>query len=496
MNYYNRREEENGDYSRKLPSISNLLRSPSISYAQNQYTATSDLPVVNLSPASPVLPSTPPHSGKSPSYLSSEFSPRLPSISPILSPISSPSNSFLNTGIQQLSLNQNSRSGSICSISSISSTGQTIPPIQGDDPPQRLRLPTSPAFVPQPISPKNLLNESYTNQKSSNIWGPSHVQSTCSFSNTNSNASSYSICSSSFSTLEHSPRSRATTATANNNSGRLRVTHSATPSPPHRSRSVSTSSVPITSTLILSSSSSPKPPTIILDDEEEDEDIPKAVPSTQIVFDSSGQPKLKRRRGRPPVSKDTTHQDQDGEGQKSWTFLTPTVWDIYISEEQKEREVQANQKEQQRLLAAKHERYQLSSQTVLDTHVTHNDHSMADDHLMNDSMAAFTNSKMDTILQMPRKKRGRKPKTHIAVYSKLPAIIRFLFLVISFKTKNVGEVITDIDLSSYANMFKVLMSIVSFFPPFVPKDSGHMYCGKLGVNLLEQVDIGDFDHSI
>ncbi|KAI8076504.1 uncharacterized protein B0P05DRAFT_546126 [Gilbertella persicaria] len=32
---------------------------------------------------------------------------------------------------------------------------------------------------------------------------------------------------------------------------------------------------------------------------------------------------------------------------------------------------------------------------------------------MHDSMAAFTNSNMDIMLHMPRKKRGRKPKTHL-----------------------------------------------------------------------------------
>ncbi|KAI7881503.1 uncharacterized protein EV154DRAFT_523389 [Mucor mucedo] len=111
---------------------------------------------------------------------------------------------------------------------------------------------------------------------------------------------------------------------------------------------------------------------------------PKPIPNTQIVFDSTGQAVLKRRRGRPPTC--NTSYETGG-----WTFLTPTVWDIHVSQEQKEREIKADHDTMLRL-----------SQQV---HVI--------DDNMNDSMNAFTDSNMDTLLQMPRKKRGRKPKTHI-----------------------------------------------------------------------------------
>ncbi|KAI8378181.1 hypothetical protein EDC96DRAFT_493855 [Choanephora cucurbitarum] len=94
-----------------------------------------------------------------------------------------------------------------------------------------------------------------------------------------------------------------------------------------------------------------------------------SLPSTQIIFDDAGQPKLKRKRGRPPTVQ------LDG----SWTFLAPTVWNIPISRTE------------------------------------HRDRQTTDDSdtIMTSAMAAFTSSKMDMVLPMPHKKRGRKPKTHL-----------------------------------------------------------------------------------
>lgn len=90
---------------------------------------------------------------------------------------------------------------------------------------------------------------------------------------------------------------------------------------------------------------------------------------------------MKRRRGRPPSLREPSLEG-------GWTFLTPTVWDVKgqeteQQEDEEEQQVEEEQKEQ------------------------HND------ALMSGSMAAFTSSNMDMVLQMPRKKRGRKPKTHI-----------------------------------------------------------------------------------
>lgn len=94
--------------------------------------------------------------------------------------------------------------------------------------------------------------------------------------------------------------------------------------------------------------------------------------STQIILSESGHPILKRRRGRPPNIREPTLEG-------GWTFLTPTVWDV------------------------NHPQQGTTSTTLPST----------SDSVMNGSMAAFTSSNMDMVLQMPRKKRGRKPKTHI-----------------------------------------------------------------------------------
>ncbi|KAI9362678.1 hypothetical protein BD770DRAFT_381547 [Pilaira anomala] len=210
-------------------------------------------------------------------------------------------------------------------------TKTSLPPLEGDDPPQRLRLPSS--------SPKPIFNTNPT-------WtspilthpspSPSPCSSTSSISSSVSNESSPSLP-----TLEHFPK------------------------PSGRRSSISSSN-----------SSSTTTPTIV---------SPSPIPNTQIVFDSSGQPVLKRRRGRPP----TCNNNFDGGG---WTFLTPTVWDIHVSQEQKDRELKADN--------------DIMAKSKLQVH-------LIDDTTMNDSMNAFTDSNMDTLLQMPRKKRGRKPKTHI-----------------------------------------------------------------------------------
>lgn len=86
------------------------------------------------------------------------------------------------------------------------------------------------------------------------------------------------------------------------------------------------------------------------------------------------EPSTKRKRGRPPA---VTPETED-----QITFLTPTVWNIPVSKDQQEREKKASLKQ------------------------------TTEDH-MHDSMTAFSSFDMDTVLHMPRKKRGRKPKTLI-----------------------------------------------------------------------------------
>ncbi|KAI8876318.1 hypothetical protein K501DRAFT_288952 [Backusella circina FSU 941] len=128
------------------------------------------------------------------------------------------------------------------------------------------------------------------------------------------------------------------------------------------------------------SPSPPSPPSPMLLDSEVNTPLLEAQPenfnesqsdepaSTQIIITEEGQPVLKRRRGRPPSTKEPTSG--------GWTFLTPTVWDV-------------------------------------NSHLPYQSDSSETESIMNGSMAAFTSSSMDMVLDMPRKKRGRKPKTQI-----------------------------------------------------------------------------------
>jgi hypothetical protein len=84
-----------------------------------------------------------------------------------------------------------------------------------------------------------------------------------------------------------------------------------------------------------------------------------------ILFTNTGEPILKRKRGRPPNLREPVWEG-------GWTFVTPTVWNITSASP-------------------------VPSAEQEDTETT----------------TAFTSSTMDTVLTMPKKKRGRKPKTHI-----------------------------------------------------------------------------------
>jgi hypothetical protein len=84
-----------------------------------------------------------------------------------------------------------------------------------------------------------------------------------------------------------------------------------------------------------------------------------------ILFTNTGEPILKRKRGRPPNLREPVWEG-------GWTFVTPTVWNITSASP-------------------------VASLEQEDTETT----------------TAFTSSTMDTVLTMPKKKRGRKPKTHI-----------------------------------------------------------------------------------
>lgn len=84
----------------------------------------------------------------------------------------------------------------------------------------------------------------------------------------------------------------------------------------------------------------------------------------------------KRKRGRPPSVCQAPHQ------RDSWTFVTPTVWDV------KHKEIEPPCKQD-------------------------------DDYMVlhwptQQGQSTFTNSNMENTLSMPKKKRGRKPKMELA----------------------------------------------------------------------------------
>lgn len=108
---------------------------------------------------------------------------------------------------------------------------------------------------------------------------------------------------------------------------------------------------------------------------------PRSLSSTEESFTTrkrlsmAEEPVIKRKRGRPPAV--------TPEVEEQITFLTPTVWNIPVSKDQQERHEMASLKEK------------------------------STEDQMHDSMTAFSSFDMDTVLHMPRKKRGRKPKTLI-----------------------------------------------------------------------------------
>ncbi|KAI8333875.1 hypothetical protein BC941DRAFT_433233 [Chlamydoabsidia padenii] len=102
---------------------------------------------------------------------------------------------------------------------------------------------------------------------------------------------------------------------------------------------------------------------------------PAPPPCTEIFISPSGQPILKRRRGRPPTR-------SPGYEEGGWTFLSPTVWDVASSSQQHD------------------QRHNKKRGSI-------------EDEPTDTMTTAFTSANMETVLPMPKKKRGRKPKTHI-----------------------------------------------------------------------------------
>ncbi|KAJ8663446.1 hypothetical protein O0I10_000685 [Lichtheimia ornata] len=330
-----------------LPSISHLLNGhPSSSPPLPPRLQTT--PAFNLSPASPVS-SHPPSSP--PSLISSIHSPQssnndllhplsVNGSSPLLSPVDSCKSPL--TANASLS----PRSMPAASVSVV----DDLPPLQGYDPPVRKFSSSNTLHPPTQIAPWSSRDHIHnTNTTTLHVSPPpaSPVMNTTSSSRNNSIASSSS------------------------NSNTLSL-----PSP------------------AMSPCQEKKQPSRSMrQQQQQQQSSTPAPPSTQIIISPTGQPILKRRRGRPPSNREP---QQEG----GWTFLTPTVWDVKQTATP--------------VIGTCASNVSSSTTTTPSSSSTNGTlPSAGENNDMQGSMAAFTSSTMETVLQMPRKKRGRKPKTHI-----------------------------------------------------------------------------------
>ncbi|CDH52789.1 predicted protein [Lichtheimia corymbifera JMRC:FSU:9682] len=331
-----------------LPSISHLLNGhPSSSPPLPPRLQTT--PAFNLSPASPVS-SHPPSSP--PSLISSIHSPQssnndllhplsVNGSSPLLSPVDSCKSPL--TANASLS----PRSMPAASVSVV----DDLPPLQGYDPPVRKFSSTNTLHPPTQIAPWSSRDHTHNTTTTTLHVSPPPA-----------------------SPVMNTTSSRNNSITSNSsNSNMLSL-----PSP------------------AMSPCQEKKQPSRSMRQQQQQQSSTPAPPSTQIIISPTGQPILKRRRGRPPSNREP---QQEG----GWTFLTPTVWDV----KQTATPVIGT-------CASKAEGSNVSSSTTTTPSSTNGTlPSAGENNDMQGSMAAFTSSTMETVLQMPRKKRGRKPKTHI-----------------------------------------------------------------------------------
>ncbi|CAO3636863.1 unnamed protein product [Cunninghamella echinulata] len=351
-----------------LPSIQSLLNPPSQFNQSPPHSQTQTKP---QPPSLQVLPPSPIDT----SALSPTLSPALSSTrSPSICSIEPPSPTLMNLSEMNLS---------------------ELPPIHGDDPPRRLihSPPTKHSSLSSPSS------TSHQYLQRSNKW------------------SDYSSTSGHHHHHHHNYYTTTTTATNTNNQS------PSSPTPSHHHERSFSSSSSISSTSSSSNQSSQllsppslSPPKIIISpstssskinnnnnkrmnsssQSNEKEEVPAPPPCTQILISPTGQPILKRRRGRPPTR-------SPGYDEGGWTFLSPTVWDVNSSSSNNGQQQSQNDQQQQ----------QQQQQDNINQQKNHNHNEDEHGGMMNNSMTAFTSSNMDTVLPMPKKKRGRKPKTYI-----------------------------------------------------------------------------------
>lgn len=254
-----------------------------------------------------------------------------PKLSPLLSPVDS---------------NYASSISSSCSSPHLLSVNQSLPPLQGDDPPKRLKRHPSVSSVSSLMS--NCSSSSLITKPT--LW---HVTS----------PSISPIMSFSLPSLSRQQQQQPSSTS----------TSSPPPPPPPPPAAASAPSI-----FTVQYARSPSPVNT------EYNQRPPLPPSTQIIVNEEGETILKRRRGRPPNLRESSEEG-------GWTFLTPTVWDV------------KSQQPSQIAVPTEPISNQQQPQQEVATSVT------------NGGVAAFSSSTMsNTLLHMPRKKRGRKPKTQIA----------------------------------------------------------------------------------
>ncbi|ORZ24475.1 hypothetical protein BCR42DRAFT_403028, partial [Absidia repens] len=328
----------------KLPSIHTLLNPappspPTYDVNDNSYSQKQQ--ALPAPPSVQVLPASP-----------GPLSVDTMALSPMLSPA--------------LSSNRSPSVSSVGSISPMTMNMSDFPPIHGDDPPPR-RRPVQSTPLLQPRTPANYLHQHKRSfsQGDKPLYADSHSdQGICaigpttlptpptSFSSPSPPPSIVISPSASSSASENKHNNKATTIT---NKNLLQPTTSNKKS----RQSTATKGV---------KELGPAPP-----------------PCTEILISPTGQPILKRRRGRPPTR-------SPGYEEGGWTFLSPTVWDVASPSSSSPSSSLSPEQQQQ------YDRRGTAAE---------------DEGMMNDAMTAFTSADMDTVLPMPKKKRGRKPKTHI-----------------------------------------------------------------------------------
>ncbi|KAI8069653.1 hypothetical protein BC940DRAFT_297207 [Gongronella butleri] len=364
--------------SMKLPSIHSLLNPP----------PSPPTPVVQVMPASP----TPGFQAeRDPPQTSSQWP------SPMLSPALS-----------------SSRSPSVCSMGPpspiMTQQSSELPPIHGDDPPRPLSR--SPMMHPKPYlhSDKLLHRHQHASHRPSSLSPPqpAHYGSNSSISpllspqshpqhnyhqrhRSWSASNAYEECQrrpppTNSPHLQLPPSALPLSSFSSSSPRHLAVPGADTPSMPSLQRR-SSYSAPLAPARRAAggvkkvSKPNAKPAALSI----RKESAPAPPPCTEILISpTTGQPILKRRRGRPPTR-------SPGYDEGGWTFLSPTVWNVTTT---------ANPSIPPSSLASTN----TSSSSASDDD---------DDGHMTDAMTAFTGADMDTVLPMPKKKRGRKPKTHI-----------------------------------------------------------------------------------